>query len=497
MENSRRNLIIIVVAIFVLCLCVVVIGVGVLGFFLPINRITTVSQNNESVALETGNPTAVPTFTQEVLATPTQTTLPTSTVEESEPLPTAEATEEPTQESISPAIAAQMDQIESEVISLRNLQPAGEVKRALLTRSQLREKIETDFFEDYTPEEARDDSIVLAALGLLEPGFDMFTFYQDLLSEQIAGQYDHTKKEMDVVQGFGFGGPERLTYAHEYAHALQDQNFDIENGLNYTDEACEEDSERCAAVQALLEGDASKLELEWFTNFSTNQDMIDIQNFYAEFESPVYDSAPAFLREDFIFPYTFGQTFVEYLYSLGGWDAVNEAYLNVPVSTEQIIHPERYPLDQPENIDIPDLSPLLGEGWREIDRGVMGEWYTYLILAHGLQPEARLPDIDAQAASDGWGGDVYVVYYNEQTDSVVLVMHTFWESVNDASQFYSAFNRHSTSRFGAPANNQTDQIGWSHPGGYTQLNSQGQFTTWIFAPDEGMVVLISSTIQDQ
>ena len=374
-----------------------------------------------------------------------------------------------------------MAQIESEVISLRNLQPSGTVTRALLTRSQLREKIETDFFEDYTPEEASEDSIVLAALGLLEPGFDMFNFYQDLLSEQIAGQYDHTTKEMDVVQGVDFGGPERLTYAHEYAHALQDQNFDIENGLNYTDESCEEDSERCAAVQALLEGDASQLELEWFNNFSTNQDLIDIQNFYAEYESPVYDRAPAFLKEDFIFPYTYGQAFVEYLYNLGGWQAINDAYKNVPITTEQIIHPERYPDDKPENIDIPDLTPLLGEDWIEIDRGVMGEWYTFLILAHGLHPEARLADFEAQAASDGWGGDTYAVYFNEQSGSIVLVMHTSWESVNDAGQFYNAFNKHTTARFGAPTDVQTDRIGWDYPGGYTQASTQNQFTTWILS----------------
>jgi hypothetical protein len=495
MEKSRRNLIIIAVSISVICLCVVAIGVGALGFFFPYERLTSVLSTSEPVAFVTEVPTSIPTIPEREIPTPTP--LPTSTPGEdtSEPQPTIQATDTSAPEPIPPEIAAQMAQIESEVISLRNLQPSGTVTRALLTRSQLREKIETDFFEDYTPEEASEDSIVLAALGLLEPGFDMFNFYQDLLSEQIAGQYDHTTKEMDVVQGVDFGGPERLTYAHEYAHALQDQNFDIENGLNYTDESCEEDSERCAAVQALLEGDASQLELEWFNNFSTNQDLIDIQNFYAEYESPVYDRAPAFLKEDFIFPYTYGQAFVEYLYNLGGWQAINDAYKNVPITTEQIIHPERYPDDKPENIDIPDLTPLLGEDWIEIDRGVMGEWYTFLILAHGLNPEARLADFEAQAASDGWEGDTYAVYFNEQSGSIVLVMHTSWESVNDAGQFYNAFNKHTTARFGAPTDVQTDRIGWDYPGGYTQLSTQNQFTTWILASDSGMAELISSTIQ--
>jgi hypothetical protein len=497
MNNSRRNIIIIAFSVFVLCLCVTAIGIGILGYFTPVNRILSGQPTGEPVSLATNVPTHLPSITQEVLLTDTPTPSPTRTEESGESQPIIHDTPAATSEPIPPEIADQMEQIEAQVISLRDLQPSGDVKRALLTRAQLRQKIEQDFFEDYSPEEAHIDSIVLSALGLLEPDFDMFTFYQDLLSEQIAGQYDHKSKEMDVVQGLGFGGPERLTYAHEYTHALQDQNFDIENGLNYNDQACEEDSEHCAAVQALLEGDASKLELQWFNNYSTPQDLIDIQNFYENYESPVYDSAPDFLKEDFVFPYTYGQSFVEYLYNFGGWAAINDAYRNLPTSTEQILHPDRYPNDQPVDIELPEISSLLGEGWTELDRGIMGEWYTFLILAHGLQPEARLGESEAQAASDGWGGDEYLVYQNDQTGAIILIMHTAWESVSDATQFYTAFQEHSTARFGPPSDLQTDQVGWSHAGEYTQLNTQDQFTIWIIAPDEAMTQLIWSAIQEQ
>jgi hypothetical protein len=494
MNNSRRNLLIIVVVLLIGCFFVTIVGIGALGYFFPVDRILTALTTSESVSMVTDIPTQLPSSTQEVSFTPTPIPSSIPTAEDTEEQPTLQATEALTPESIPPEIVVQMDQIEVQVIDLRRLQPSGTVTRALLTRDQLRQKIETEFFEDYSPEEAQEDSIVLSALGLLQPGFDIFTFYQDLFSEQIAGQYDHKNKEMDIVQGFGFGGTERLTYAHEYTHALQDQTFDIEDGLKYTNESCEEDSERCAAVQALLEGDASMLELDWFTNHATQQDIIDIQDFYAEYESPVYDSAPDFLREDFIFPYIFGQNFVEYLFNLGGWQAINEAYGNVPVSTEQILHPERYPADQPENVELPDLMPIFGEGWRELDRGVMGEWYTFLILAHGLNPEARLNESESRAASDGWGGDEYLVYYDDQNGSLVLVMHTSWETVNDATQFYNAFQKHSTARFGAPSNLQNNRIGWTHDGGYTELSTQNQFTTWVLAPDEAIAQLIWSAI---
>jgi len=68
------------------------------------------------------------------------------------------------------------------------------------------------------------------------------------------------------VVGEQFGGMERLTYSHEYVHALQDQNYDIQYGLQYDTDPCKKDSERCAGVQALLEGDASLAQMDWFTN---------------------------------------------------------------------------------------------------------------------------------------------------------------------------------------------------------------------------------------
>lgn len=497
MDNSRQNLIIIAIVIISGCLLAAIVGVGALGYITIAERSTAVITTNEPVSVVTDIATPLESENQEDKEEPTLVPTVIATVLDTDLEPTPSETQEPSPEPIPFEIAEQMDQIEAEVIVLRNLQPSGSVTRALLTRDQLRHKIENDFLEDYSLEEAQEDTIVLSALGLLEPGFDMFTFYKDLLSEQIAGQYDHKSKEMDVVQGSGFGGTERLTYSHEYTHALQDQNFDIENGLEYTNEACEEDSERCAAVQALLEGDASMLELEWFTNYATTQDIIDIQDFYADYESPIYNSAPDFLREDFIFPYIYGQTFVEHLLDQGGWESVNNAYRDLPVSTEQILHPERYPDDRPVNVEIPDLTPAIGGGWRELDHGIMGEWYTFLILAHGQNPDTRLGDSEAKAASDGWGGDAYVVYTDDQNTGIVLVMHTSWESNNDASQFFSAFKEHSTSRFGSPTTVRSNHLGWTHEGGYTEIRTQDNITTWILAPGEDMAQNIWTAIQEQ
>lgn len=506
MDNSQRNLIFIAVILIIGILIVAVIGSFLLLPLITNRSTANVASTDSPLSMATEEPPAVVVETVEQTGTSMPAPSSTPTLEDTEPPPPPPDTPTPTLQEIPADIANQMDQIEAEVINLRKLQSTGLVSRAILTRNQFRQKVENDFFADYSAEEAQEDVKVLSAFGLLEPGFDMITFYKDLLGESIAGEYDDELKRMFVIQsseseelddnqGSEFGGTERLTYAHEYAHALQDQHYDLENGLNYSSEACEEEAERCAAVQALVEGDASFLELEWFYNFATPEDIVDIQEFYQDYESPIYDSAPDYLKEDFIFPYVNGLTFVENLFNLGGWEAVNSAFVDTPVSTEQILHPERYPDDKPINVELPDLTTVLGEEWLELDRGIMGEWYTFLILAHGLNPEARLDVAVAQAASDGWGGDVYAVYYDDQNDDIVLMMHTLWESVGDANQFFEAFLDHSTSRFGPPSISQADQIGWIHEGGFTNLRRQDQFTSWILAPNEEIAQSVWNLIQ--
>ncbi len=189
------------------------------------------------------------------------------------------------------------------------------------------------------------------------------------------------------------------------------------------------------------------------------------------------------MQEDFVFPYQYGQVFVQTLYERGGWEAIDQAYQNLPVSTEQILHPERYPENVPVPVNLPDLSAVMGDGWRELDRGVMGEWYTFLILAHGLDSGARLDIAQAEEAAEGWGGDAYVVYYNEQESSTVMVLTSVWESSMDLEEFAAAFIDYATARFGRPELNQETHVEWDHPDGYTVFHLEEEQAAWILAPD--------------
>jgi hypothetical protein len=369
------------------------------------------------------------------------------------------------------------------VIGLRGLQPTGPVERDLITADELKEIVTTDFFSEYTDEDARQDVLILSALGLLPEGFELKQFYNDLYSEQIAGFYDSEEKEMYVVQDTGFGGYEKITYAHEYTHVLQDQVYGLEEGLGLDEESCEADSERCAAVTALIEGDATLTELLWFQSFATEQDYEDYNKAFEDFESPVFDSAPPYMAADLYFPYEYGYIFVQLLYNDGGFDAVDAAYEDIPLSTEQILHPEKYPDDQPLKVTLPDLTAILGEGWTLYDDNVMGEWYTYLILNKAYEEAYRLSESIAEDAAEGWGGDAYAFYLNDSTDEVVFIMDALWDTVDDAEEFADAFVDYADLRWESEPSEIDGYPTWSGVNGTVVLMHEGDRTLWIMAPE--------------
>lgn len=288
---------------------------------------------------------------------------------------------------------------------------------------------------------------------------------------------------MYVVSGSSFGGPEKMTYAHEFTHILQDQNYDFQNGLGMGDEACEQDSERCSAISSLIEGDATLTEYFWYFQYSTDQDQTDVQTFYESFESPVYDTSPEFMKEDFLFPYLAGQEFVQVLYDQGGWRSVNNAYANPPVSTEQIMHPSRYPTDVPIKVELPDLSSVLGDGWDQIQSDVVGEWYTYLILAKGYDTDTRLDDETARNAAEGWGGDAFQLYSNSNTNQIVLIIKNIWDTTWDSQEYSNAFKQYGITRWGTPESQGNQSTNWQTDKVTVLLRNNSPTTLLVIAPN--------------
>ena len=410
-------------------------------------------------------------FSKESTSTPTTAVIVTETM-----VPTAET-------NFPPELMSSVSEIESQVSQIRELKATDPFNRELISETDLEQIVKDDFFADYTDEDARKDVIELSTLGLLPSGFNLKQLYTDLYSEQIAGFYDDEIKTMYVVQGSGFGGSEKLTYAHEFTHVLQDQVYGFDDQLDMSEETCQADSERCAAIQALVEGDASMTEILWFQSFASQQDYQDLMDAYDNYESPVLDSAPPYMSADLYFPYEKGQVFVQLLYNDGGYAEVDRAFKDLPVSTEQIMHPDRYPADTPLIVSLPDLTDLLGSGWSLYDQNVMGEWYTFLILNKSFDESWQLSESYAGTAAEGWGGDAYAFYLNEESNQVVFVMDSAWDTQSDADEFANAFTSYADLRWESASEKVSGLPTWVGPEGTIVLMQDGSRTVWLIAPD--------------
>lgn len=375
-----------------------------------------------------------------------------------------------------------MGTIEEQVSDLRGLETRQSVTKAFLTTDELRQRMTEDVLENYSEQEARDDVLLYLAFELIDQEMDLRDLFIELQTEQVLGFYDPDTEEMYVVKRSQEPTVFDLwTFAHEYTHALQDQHFDLQ-ALGFTDEAEDEDedSEAQFAIRSLVEGDASLLMQQYAFQYFELEDLQEILTQSEALDSSVLDSAPKVVRESLMFPYDAGLEFVMALFKEGGWEAVDAAYTDPPLSTEQILHPERYPDDVPQVISLPPLTDTLGSGWRLVDEDVLGEFGLRLYLG------VHLAASEAEAAAEGWGGDRYAVYWRDDESAFALALRLAWDASAEAKEFFQAYAQFAEDRFeSGPARSAgDDRLWWSGDDVLLLAQNGGDETLILIAPDE-------------
>jgi hypothetical protein len=284
-------------------------------------------------------------------------------------------------------------------------------------------------FEAYYPKQLYDRrTFAWRTLGVIPQDADLYEALRAFLTGGVVGFYDPQTGEL-VYQGSGdMGFAERITLAHELTHALDDQIFDLTR-LDGLINRCQD--ERALAALGLIEGSA-----QYFAAASIAEnpdinlsDLLGSLLQAASSGSPP-PGVPPFLYALETWPYTTGMSFVGTLASTGGTDAVDGAFERLPASTEQVMHPDAYPADRPEAVDIPDVTGTLGPAWGDLDAMTIGEEWLREMLA------LRLDDSTADAAAAGWDGGGYRAF-TDGTD-VVVVLRTAWDMPQDAAAFADA-----------------------------------------------------------
>ena len=319
-------------------------------------------------------------------------------------------------------------EIESLVSEMRELELDAPASFEINTREELHDRLSqgVDSQPSETSENMEDDEALLVLLGAIEPETDLEKLMVDLYTEQVSGFYDIEEKTLYLLESEEQTALDQIIIAHEYVHALQDYNF----GLAPLNDSRSSNDDRQLAFRALIEGDATLSMLLYADENIPLVDMLQVTSDAGGLEQETLDSSPVFIRQISTFPYQSGLEFVAALYQRGGWDEVNEAYAHPPKSTEQILHPERYwEDDTPQTVSITTLD----NSWRVLDENTLGELGLQLVLDSHVGPAV------AMQATEGWGGDRYLLLQNRNTDAYALAMRISWDDQDEADEFWDLY----------------------------------------------------------
>jgi hypothetical protein len=294
-----------------------------------------------------------------------------------------------------------------------------------------------------TPEdlaELRADELLLTRLGLLPEGTDLLEVLESLAGQGVAGYYRPEQGDIAIVHDDRV--PDAFApwvVAHEYVHALQDQHHDIEATIDARPQG-----DAQSAVIALVEGDATLLMTAMAMSDALAGAAMPIGDDPAALEMDASDLGieSPFLMRELLFPYLDGLYFTQRIWGRGGWDAVEAAWAEPPRSTEQVMHPERYPDDEPVVVDLSDVAGRLGKGWVAGPETTMGELRLSIVVAGNEMHEIpemplapiRLPNAEA---AEGWGGD-RVATLDGPRGEWLVAWQTAWDTPEDAAEFAAA-----------------------------------------------------------
>jgi hypothetical protein len=287
-----------------------------------------------------------------------------------------------------------------------------------------------------TPEELRAEELTLKKFGLVPPDFKLADTTVDLLTEQAAAFYDYDKKKLFITETTPSENQEPVL-AHELSHAIADQNFNL---ARYIRQGRKSDDGATARL-AVMEGQATWLMSEYLARKlgqslknspALAKTMSRISEGSGQF--PVFDQAPLYLRLTLVFPYTEGMLFQNDVLARQGDEAFAEVFRHPPISTQQIIHPDKYfDHTDPTSPELP--NPHLPPGYKALVGGSLGE-LDHAVLLEQFAGKARAEEI-----APHWRGSNFELRERKKDASLVLLYAVEWDSEEVARAYFNAYRQ--------------------------------------------------------
>ncbi len=354
------------------------------------------------------------------------------------------------------------------------------------SKAQVREFVTAQITDSVAARTFAGMTAAYKRLGMIPDTMNLQSFLIDLLEEQIVGYYDPKTKVLYVVsdapaEALG------ITITHELVHALQDQYISLDST-----QKVEGQNDRQSAAQAVFEGQAVYEQISAMTqgsgmamNMPGGWDRIRDMIRDNQSSMPVFARAPTVIQETLIFPYLSGAEFVR---NFKERNPGKSLYEDMPVSTEQVLHPRSYfgaSRDMPTSLTLPALN-----GVTKRYENTLGEFETRLFLFEHLRDQN-----EAVQGATGWDGDRYALFATGSGEGIAWV--TVWDSPAEASEFYALLGKVASRRYVASTSAATGAVTKT----YTGLGRTVQITTeeiggrpvvlWVDVPEGASTSVLS------
>ena len=332
------------------------------------------------------------------------------------------------QEKPIPSACAAVADAAREASLLRELPLKRPISCIEVSRQEFQRLVREELLKDNPPQRVHYEGIASKMLGTIPQNYDY--------ERCIAGDYGS-----DVL---AFYHPERAAIVfphwvktpldvpiHESVHAIQDQYF----GLSALRDASNSASDRALALSALAEGDAVLVQ-DRYNNDIGSHAMEGLDAGAANTEQNGC-GLPELLRRQFEFPYDYGKFFVQHVKNQAGAAGIDRAFKNPPRTTREILYPKEY-LARTSKAAYSAPRPgsaLLPPSNEVVYAEVLGEYFIRSFIREIVSRE------DGVRAAKGWKADSLRLYESTRDQRKQLVWDSWWENVNEATQFRVSFTR--------------------------------------------------------
>ena len=366
----------------------------------------------------------------------------------------------PEPKAVLPSLADSFTELKKTVVELRGLPLKRDITQEIVTPKGSQVAPDQALTEQYGSAPLAVIERVYKSIGLLPLNSDLgkalaeyYRLEQLVAYNGVKGSIVTAPEAAQLGAAFATTNPRAALEApviFGIAQALQEQHF---NWQERTRSILPED--RRQAFRAVASGDATLTALMHFSGNKTAlrsaAEIETLSRFGAEIERLSF-GLPDLLRHQLLFRYREGTEFVIWAYAAKGWQGVNGLFENPPLTTAQIIHPEKFFVRQEKPLRLFPWGLIRRMNYSAVVEQTIGESSLRGLL------EAALGRKEAMAIASAWRGDQLLAF--AEAGNLITAWISSWASDQDAGQFHRVYQtvleRQQRVRFASVASGKND-----------------------------------------